>query len=197
MNDLRRAPRLAVHPTQLTDRSSAVVFEFEGRPVEAHEGDTVASALFAAGVSTFSRSFKYHRPRGLLCVEGRCPNCLMTVDGVPNVRACTQGVRPGMRVRHQNVWPSLDRDFLYVLDRLGRFMPVGFYYKVFHRPKLLWRLAQPIIRRVAGLGALDMGSESDVRYHHQHRHTDVAVVGGGPGHVPSSGVRVRHPVDVV
>ena len=180
MNDLRRAPRLAVHPTQLTDRSSAVVFEFEGRPVEAHEGDTVASALFAAGVSTFSRSFKYHRPRGLLCVEGRCPNCLMTVDGVPNVRACTQRVRPGMRVRHQNAWPSLDRDFLSVLDRLGRFMPVGFYYKVFHRPKLLWRLAQPIIRRVAGLGALDMGLESDVRYHHQHRHTDVAVVGGGP-----------------
>jgi sarcosine oxidase subunit alpha len=157
-----------------------VELHFDGRPVQAHEGDTIASALYAAGTRTFSRSFKYHRPRGLLCVAGRCPNCLVTVDGVPNVRACTEPVKQGMSVRHQNAWPSLDHDLLSIFDRLDRLMPVGFYYKMFHRPKLLWRLVQPIIRRVAGLGALDIGSVSDGRYHHQYRHTDVAVVGGGP-----------------
>ena len=173
-------PRLEAHPTQLIDRSRTVVFEFNGTPVQAHEGDTVASALYAAGITTFSRSFKYHRPRGLLCIAGRCPNCLMTVDGVPNVRACTEGVRAGMRVRHQNAWPSLDHDFLSILDKMGRFMPVGFYYKVFHRPKFFWRLAQPIIRRIAGLGALDLDSIPESHYSHHHQHTEIAVVGGGP-----------------
>ena len=173
-------PRLQARPTQLVDLSSEVVFEFEGAPVRSHEGDTIASALYAQGLTTFSRSFKYHRPRGLLCVAGRCPNCLMTVDGVPNVRACTERVRPGVRVRRQNAWPSVDHDFLSILDRLGSLMPVGFYYKTFHRPKLFWRLAQPIIRRVAGLGSLDVDAVPESRYHHESRHTEVAVVGGGP-----------------
>ena len=140
----------------------------------------MASALYAAGIRTFSRSFKYHRPRGLLCVAGQCPNCLMTVDGVPNVRACTEQVRPGMVVRGQNAWPSLDRDFLSVLDRMGRLMPVGFYYKTFHRPKLFWRLAQPIIRRVAGLGVLSLDPGPGGHSNSRNFHTDVAVVGGGP-----------------
>ena len=140
----------------------------------------MASALYAAGIRTFSRSFKYHRPRGLLCVAGQCPNCLMTVDGVPNVRACTEQVRPGMIVRGQNAWPSVNRDFLSVLDRMGRLMPVGFYYKTFHRPKLFWRLAQPIIRRVAGLGVLPLDPGSGGHSNSRNLHTDVAVVGGGP-----------------
>ena len=172
--------RLTAHPTQLIDRSKTVVFEYEGTPIQAYEGDTVASALYASGTTVFSRSFKYHRPRGLLCVAGRCPNCLMKVDGVPNVRVCTERVRPGMKIRHQNAWPSVEHDFLSILDKLGRFMPVGFYYKSFHRPKLFWKLAQPIIRRIAGLGELDIANVSDTRYHHQQRHTEVAVIGGGP-----------------
>lgn len=80
-------------------------FEFNGRRMSAFEGDTIASALYASGVRIFSRSFKYHRPRGLLCVSGRCPNCLMSVDGVPNVKACTERVRAGMKVKSQNCWP--------------------------------------------------------------------------------------------
>ena len=172
--------RLEPHPTHLLDRLKAVAFEFDGKRVEAYEGDTVASALYAAGRTTFSRSFKYHRPRGLLCVAGRCPNCLVTVDSVPNVRACTELVREGLIVRHQNAWPSVDRDFVSILDCLDRFMPVGFYYKTFHRPKLLWTVAQPIIRRVAGLGSLEVDSPPETHYSYQHQHTDVAVVGGGP-----------------
>src|SRR5438132_10871854 len=108
-----------------------ITFWFDGRPIAAYEGDSVAAALYASGVRIFSRSFKYHRPRGLLCCAGRCPNCLMNVDGSPNVRACVTPVREGLRVRHQNAWPSLERDALASIGLVERFLPVGFYYKTF------------------------------------------------------------------
>ena len=172
--------RLEARPTEIIDRTKTVEFHFDGKRVSAHDGDSVASALYASGVSTFSRGFKYHRPRGLLCAAGRCPNCLVNVDGAPNVRACTQPARQGMQVRHQNSWPSLNRDFLSILDRLGWLMPVGFYYKALHRPKLLWWLARRIIRRVGGLGTIDIDTVPETDYHHRHQHADVAVIGGGP-----------------
>ena len=140
----------------------------------------MGSALYVSGVRTFTRSFKYHRPRGLLCVSGSCPNCLMNVDGVPNVRTCTEPLREGMSVRHQNAWPSLKHDFLSVFDRLDRLLPVGFYYKLFIRPRFLWRMVSPWIRRFAGLGKLDVEDPPEGHYEHVHMHTDVAVVGGGP-----------------
>ena len=171
--------RLDPHPSQITDRSRTVGFKFDGSPVQAYEGDTIASALSAAGISILSRSFKYHRPRGLLCVAGRCPNCLMNVDDTPNVRICTEPVRDGMKVRHQNAWPSLENDALAVLDKMDKLMPVGFYYKTFHRPKLFWHMSQPIIRRIAGLGEIDVNTVPDTHYHHQNSHADVAIVGGG------------------
>ena len=160
------------------------------------EGDTVASALYASGVSTFSRSFKYHRPRGLLCAAGRCPNCLVNVDGVPNVRACIQQVKPGMQVCHQNAWPSLKWDFLSVLDRLGWLMPVGFYYKALHRPKLLWGLAHKVMRRVGGLGKIDIGDVPDTTYQHRNYHTDVAVIGGGPAGMSAALAAAEHGASV-
>ena len=171
-----RLPGAAHH---LTDRTRPAIFEFNGRQFQAYEGDTIASALYAAGVRIFSRSFKYHRSRGLLCVAGACPNCMMSVDGVPNVRACATRVEEGMRVRHQNAWPSQERDFLSVLDRFGGLMPVGFYYKTFHTPKLFWKAARPIIRWVAGLGRVGQDPQPGA-HHHEFRHTEVAVVGGGP-----------------
>ena len=175
----RAEGRLEPHPTQLIDRSKMVEFEFNGRRIAAYDGDTIATALYAAGVRIFTRSFKYHRPRGLLCAAGRCPNCLMTVDGTPNVASCAVPVAAGMVVRQQNAWPSVEHDLLAVLDRLDRVLPVGFYYKALHTPKIAWRIAGPIIRRVAGLGAVDQGAARDHRYGHETRHVDVAVVGGG------------------
>ena len=172
--------RLEPQPSELIDRSKGIEFQFDGRTVQAHHGDTVASALYASGTTTFSRGFKYHRPRGLLCVAGRCPNCLVDVDGTPNVRACTQVVRQGMHVRHQNAWPSLSHDLLSILDRLQWLMPVGFYYKALHRPKLLWRLAQQVIRRVGGLGTVKTDIIPETHYHHRYQHTGLAVIGGGP-----------------
>lgn len=172
--------RLEAQPTEVIDRSKGISFQFDGKRVPAHEGDTIASALHAAGVSTVTRGFKYHRRRGLLCVAGRCPNCLVNVDGVPNVRACTQAAREAMKVQHQNAWPSLNFDFFAVLDRMQWLLPVGFYYKAFHKPKLLWKLAQRVMRRAGGLGTIDITADPETAYHHRHKHTDVAVIGGGP-----------------
>src|SRR3990170_3670623 len=107
--------RLPPRPGEAIDRSRGLAFSCNGRAVHAYAGDTIASALYASGVTIFSRSFKYHRPRGLLCVAGRCPNCLMNVDGQPNVRSCVTPVRDGMKVRHQNAWPSLETDALSVV----------------------------------------------------------------------------------
>ena len=137
------------------DRSTQVGFTFDGRPVSGFAGDTIGSALFAAGVRTFSRSFKYHRRRGLFCCVGQCPNCLVAVDGAPGVRACVEPVREGIRVEHLNARPSLEFDVMRATDLFGGpFTPPGFYYKTFIRPRRLWPLYEKVLRHAAGLGVL-------------------------------------------
>ena len=153
-------------------------FEFDGRPVQTQPGDTVGSALYRAGRRVFTRSFKYHRPRGLLCAAGRCPNCLVNVDGVPNVRACMTPVREGMVVTHQNAWPSLETDVVSASQYFDFLMPAGWYYKVFQSSKL-WHLVEPHIRAVAGLGEPPRIEDVEGEYEHAWWHADVAVVGGG------------------
>ena len=179
--DDRRNSRLEARLGEQIDRSQAVEFEFDGQLVRGFKGDTIASALFADGQRVFSRSFKYHRPRGILCCSGNCPNCLVTVGDEPNVRSCTRPIEPGLQVQSQNAWPSLRFDLLSVLDRMHWLMPVGFYYKALHRPKALWLLARQLIRRVGGLGSIDINATHDHHYSSINRHADVVVVGGGPG----------------
>lgn len=171
--------RLGPKPGEILDRSRRFSFRFDGKACEAHPGDTVASALLASGVKIFSRSFKYHRPRGLLCVSGNCPNCLMNVNGTPNVRTCMQPVQDGDEVKSQHCWPSPRWDLLSLIEWLDALMPVGFYYKTLIRPRLMWRLAEPVIRRLAGLGSLKHAAGKPPHYEYQHQHTEVAVVGGG------------------
>lgn len=151
-------------------------FFFQGQGVDAKPGDTLAAALYRGGQRIFSRSFKYHRARGLLCVSGNCPNCMMNVDGVPNVRTCITPVREGANVKSQNAFPSLQTDFLSITQHFDRFMPVGWYYKTFTYPAL-WHAAEPIIRRAAGLG--EVLSTQPAQYEHAWMHADTAVVGGG------------------
>ncbi|HEY7400692.1 MAG TPA: 2Fe-2S iron-sulfur cluster-binding protein [Actinomycetota bacterium] len=170
--------RLPERPGEAIRRDRKVTLDFEGRRVEAYEGDTVGSALAAAGVTITSRSFKYHRPRGLLCMTGSCPNCLMQIDGIPNVRACTEPVRDGMRVERQNAWPSVDRDVHGWLNSLSFMMPPGFYYKVFQRPRWAWPLVEPFIRSKAGLGKVPREPDHDPR-EVVNLHPDVLVIGGG------------------
>jgi len=145
--------RLPEQPGELLDRSRQVTFTFDGKSVRGVQGDTIASALYAQGQRTFSRSFKYHRRRGLLCCAGQCPNCLVTVDGAPGVRACTEPARDGLVVTHQNAEPSLEHDVMRATDLVGsRVTPVGFYYRTFIRPRRLWPVYEKVLRHAAGLG---------------------------------------------
>ncbi len=180
VDEIETAPyRLSRQNEEVIDRSRSVAFTFSGRNFSAHPGDTIASALAASGVKVFSRSFKYHRPRGLLCCAGHCPNCLVQVRDEPNVRACRRLVREGMAVRPQNVWPSLEWDALSLTKLISRFLPVGFYYKTFIRPRALWPIYERVLRRAAGLGEVDLSSTPG-EFDKQYLYADVAVIGGGP-----------------
>lgn len=156
-----------------------ITFVFNGRAVSARPGDSVASALYRSGQRIFTRSFKYHRPRGLLCLAGKCPNCLMNVDGAPNVRTCITAVRAGTRVTHQNASPSLEHDWLSVVQHFDGLMPVGWYYKTMTDPRL-WHAAEPFVRKVAGLGTPPPLDNIRGNYEHAYRHAEVAIIGGGP-----------------
>ncbi|HEY6271355.1 MAG TPA: FAD-dependent oxidoreductase [Terriglobales bacterium] len=191
-------PRLDAHPSEALDRTRRLSFRFNGKTYTAFEGETIGSALVAAGVKIFSRSFKYHRPRGIFCVEGKCPNCLMSVNGSPNVRVCTQAARDGDLVEAQQGWPSLEHDFLALIQRFDFLLPVGFYYKTLYKHRFLWKLAEPVIRRLAGLGNWKQ-IESDRRdpFEHEFLHADVAVVGGGPAGLSAALAAAQTGVDVV
>jgi sarcosine oxidase, subunit alpha len=173
--------RLRSQPSERIDRDRPIRFTYAGEELSGLVGDTVGSALYAAGRRVFSRSFKYHRPRGLLCCSGHCPNCMMTVDGVPNVRVCVEPLRAGMDVRDQNVVGSADRDLLGVVDKVGGpFTPVGFYYRTMIRPRRAWPLYEKVLRNLAGLGRVDESRSGHRRYETVHRRVDVLVIGGGP-----------------
>ena len=169
--------RLPPQPAEQIDRNRPVTFTFDGKKVSALEGDTIGSALYAAGQRTFSRSFKYHRRRGMMCCSGQCPNCLVAVDGAPGIRACTEPAREGAKVEHLNARPSLEFDVMSVTDAVGGpFTPPGFYYKTMIRPRKLWPTYEKILRNAAGLGRLpEKQAERTWRTEYRRRHTDVLV----------------------
>jgi sarcosine oxidase, subunit alpha len=191
--------RLPGQPAERIDRERAVTFTFDGRDVPALEGDTIGSALYAVGRRTFSRSFKYHRRRGLMCCAGNCPNCLVAVDGAPGVRACTQPVSDGARVEHLNATPGLEFDVMSAVDVLGGpFTPPGFYYKTFIRPRRLWPLYEWVLRHAAGLGRLAQSQpERRTRTEYRRRHADVLVVGGGAAGLAAAIAAAELGADVV
>jgi sarcosine oxidase subunit alpha len=172
--------RLDARPGERIDRSQPIEFSFAGKRVSGFQGDTIGSALYASGQRVFSRSFKYHRPRGLQCCSGHCANCQMTVDGIPNVRVCTTPLRAGAVVKGQNYVGSFEHDLMQVTDKLGGpFTPPGFYYKTFIRPRKAWPLYEKLLRGAAGLGELDEEGARGERVDVENRHVDVAVIGGG------------------
>jgi sarcosine oxidase, subunit alpha len=191
--------RLPKRDGERVDREREVSFTFDGKRVTGLEGDTIGSALFASGRRTFSRSFKYHRPRGLMCCAGQCPNCLVQVDGAPGVRACTEPVREGMKVEHMNATPSLDFDVMRATDKIGTaFTPPGFYYKTFIRPRRLWPLYEKVLRRAAGLGKLRRSQrDREWRTEYRRRHADVLVVGGGAAGLSAAIAAAELGADVV
>ncbi|NVD41623.1 sarcosine oxidase subunit alpha [Ensifer sp. HO-A22] len=159
-------------------------FTFDGRTLTALEGDTVASALLANGIHLVGRSFKYHRPRGILSAGAEEPNALLDVSRdaarrQPNVRATVQEVFDGMKVQSQNRWPSLAFDVGGFNDLLSPFFAAGFYYKTFMWPKAAWHaIYEPFIRRAAGLGVAPTEADPD-HYASRYAHCDVLVIGAG------------------
>ncbi|HWT29779.1 MAG TPA: 2Fe-2S iron-sulfur cluster-binding protein, partial [Propylenella sp.] len=165
------------------DRTRAVKFSFGGQTYTGHPGDTLASALLAHGEHMVARSFKYHRPRGVLAAGSEDPAALVQLDGGggrtdPNVRVTEQEIYEGLAARAQNCWPALKLDVGAAADLLSPFLPAGFYYKTFKgRPG--WMFFEPFIRRAAGLGRAPARPDPD-RYEAVNRHCDVLVAGGGP-----------------
>jgi sarcosine oxidase subunit alpha len=167
------------------DRSRHVSFRFDGREYTGAAGDTLASALLANGVHLLGRSFKYHRPRGLLSAGADEPNALVTVRRdsarlTPNLRATQVELYEGLEAYSQNRWPSLELDAGAVSGLFSPFIPAGFYYKTFMWPRSAWqRLYEPKIRAAAGLGRAPEQPDPDT-YANRFAHCDVLVVGAGP-----------------
>ncbi|MET3856191.1 sarcosine oxidase subunit alpha [Rhizobium sp. OAE497] len=159
-------------------------FTFDGKSYTALEGDTVASALIANGIHLVGRSFKYHRPRGILSAGAEEPNALIDVarDSArkqPNVRATVQEIFDGMIVKSQNRFPSLAFDIGGVNNLMSPFFAAGFYYKTFMWPKAAWKhIYEPMIRRAAGLGVAPTEADPD-HYASRYAHCDVLVAGAG------------------
>ncbi len=168
---------------RLIDPAKQIDFNWNGSKYAGYEGDTLASALFANGIRVVGRSFKYHRPRGVIGLGSDEPNALVGVGSgnrqEPNLRATQVELFHGLEAKAQNAWPSVDYDIGQINGLMSRFFPAGFYYKTFMWPQSFWKsVYEPIIRRAAGLGVAPEAADPD-SYEQFNCHCDVLVVGGG------------------
>lgn len=168
---------------RLIDRSTALEFTFNGKRLQGYSGDTLASALLAQDQMLLGRSFKYHRPRGLVASGAEEPNALVNLGTgarlEPNQRTTTTELFGGLTATSQNHWPSLEFDIGVLNNAVAKFLPAGFYYKTFIHPRAAWKhLFEPVIRQSAGLGRAPVERDAD-RYEYFYAFCDVLVIGGG------------------
>ena len=185
----------------LINRKLVLNFKFNNQPFQGFLGDTLASALLANNQKLVARSFKYHRPRGVMTAGSEEPNALMTIhrsgSQEPNTRATVQPLYDGLVAQPQNAWPSLRFDALGVNDLLSPFLSTGFYYKTFMWPRGFWeRVYEPFIRRAAGLGAL-ADVYDHVLYEKAFAHCDLLVIGAGPSGLMAALTAGRAGLDVI
>ncbi len=170
----------------LIDHDKPIVFSFEGQTYTGLLGDTIASALAANDVWLISRSFKYHRPRGVMSMAGLEANTLVQLENEPNVAADRRKISPNLKVSGQNYTGSLENDKETKINFIGKFLPVGFYYKAFFRPRGIWQnFWEPIVRKRAGLGCVNQNTAHEY-YDKSYKFCDVAVIGGGPAGLKSA-----------
>lgn len=189
--------RLPVPSGSRIDASCTIRFRFEGRSYEGFSGDTIASALAANDVWVLSRSFKYHRPRGILSLAGHDANTLVQLPDEPNVCADRYPISEGLDVRAQNVNGTLERDRDAWLRLPGRFLPPGFYYDAFYKPRGAWRFWEQFIRRRAGLGRLNLARVEHPHGDKQFLFFDVAIIGGGPSGISAALEAAAHGASVL
>jgi sarcosine oxidase subunit alpha len=167
----------------MINRNVAVEFTFNGKRLRGYEGDTLASALLANDQMLVGRSFKYHRPRGIVASGPEEPNALVNLGSgarlEPNQRATTTELFDGLEARSQNHWPSLEYDVGVLNNYASRFLPAGFYYKTFIHPRAAWKhVFEPIIRKSAGLGQAPKDRDAD-HYEQAYSYCDLLIAGGG------------------
>jgi methylglutamate dehydrogenase subunit C len=185
------------------DRSRPLSFTFDGKRYCGFDGDTLASALLANGVMLFGRSFKYHRPRGLLAAGSEEPNALVTLIRAgfrePNLKATEVEIFDGLVAESQNCFPSLAFDINAVNALAGKLFSAGFYYKTFMGPfrnTRFWMLCERLIRKAAGLGKAGLVPDTD-RYERMNAFCDVLVVGGGPAGLKAAQTAAASGLDVM
>jgi sarcosine oxidase subunit alpha len=167
------------------DRSKPVTFTYNGKTYEGFQGDTLASAILANGISVVSRSFKYSRPRGIVAAGAEEPNAILQLGAteatqVPNVRATQQELFDGLVSQTTNGWPNVEFDLMSFVGKVGgKMMPPGFYYKTFMFPESLWNTYETVIRKAAGMGRSPLENDPDF-YDTVNQHCDVLIVGAGP-----------------
>ena len=185
----------------LIDRGSALNFSFDGKAFSGFAGDTLASALIANDVHLMGRSFKYHRPRGVISAGSSEPNALVELrEGArkeANTRATMIELYDGLVARSQNRWPSLDFDVGALNSLASAMFVAGFYYKTFMWPKSFWeKIYEPIIRKAAGLGSASKEADPD-KYEKAYAHCDLLVVGSGPAGLMAALTAARSGVRVI
>jgi sarcosine oxidase subunit alpha len=179
----RLPPGLDLLQAAAVDRNRPLSFRFNGKAYRGLRGDTLASALLANGVRLVGRSFKYHRPRGILSAGAEEPSALVHLRSgarqEPNIRATQIELFEGLSAASQNCWPSVDWDVSSVNDLLSPFLPAGFYYKTFMWPPKGWMFYERFIRKAAGMGTATREADPD-RYEKMNAHCDLLIVGAGP-----------------
>ena len=174
---------LRIKSSEYIDETTRVSFKFNGKAYYGFKGDTLASALLANNIHLVGRSFKYHRPRGIMTAGSEEPNAIIQVDNdkaltEPNVRATELEIYEGLEASSQNCWPSVNFDIGGINNLLSPFLPAGFYYKTFMWPSSFWGKYEYFIRHSAGLGKSPTKSDPDI-YDHKYIHCDVIVIGAG------------------
>ncbi len=190
MSDLR------VHKTKYINETKRVSFKYDGKNYFGYEGDTLASALLANGVHLIGRSFKYHRPRGIMSCGSEEPNAICQISDKndltePNVRATELEIYDGLEAFSQNCWPNVKFDIGGINNLISPLIPAGFYYKTFMWPKSFWKkVYEPLIRMSAGLGKSPTEPDPDI-YDHKYVHYDVLVIGGGLSGIISAKIAAK------
>lgn len=190
------AKRLPPQPNEWIDRSARVNFVFEGDDYVGYKGDVVSTALLANNTAVMARSFKYHRPRGILSLANHDANVMLTSGERTNIRADVEVITDGSNYCAVNTYGGLRYDCAQILQLFGKVLPVGFYYKAFYRPRFLFPLWERLIRTMAGLGKVDTGAES-IRVPRRNRFCDVLIIGGGVAGLAAASRCLAESVDVV